>query len=59
MRWRAARVAWKALAAQGRLEEGDRYRQDAVAIAREAVAGASGSLRDAFASRPDIAELLA
>jgi hypothetical protein len=59
VRWRAAGVAWKALAAQGRLDEADRYRADAVAITRKAVAGASGSLHDAFASRPDVAELLA
>jgi tetratricopeptide (TPR) repeat protein len=58
VRWRAGRLAWRALAAQGRFDEADRYREDAAGIVRDAAAGITGSLRDAFVSRPDVAEIL-
>jgi len=59
VRWRAARVAWRAFEALGRPDEADRYRRDAVAITTDAAANVSGSLRSAFVARPDVAELLA
>ncbi len=57
--WRASRVAWKALEALGRADEATACRGDAILVARDFAANASGRLREAFLARPDVAELLA
>jgi len=58
LRWRAHRVAWRALGALGRSSEGEGHRAEARAIV-EAVASAAGAHRASFLARPDVSELLA
>jgi hypothetical protein len=56
--WRAGRVAWRALEGLGRPEEAQAHRKEAVAVVQDAAVAASGSLREGFLARPDVAELL-
>jgi tetratricopeptide (TPR) repeat protein len=58
LRWRAARLAGASLAALGRGEESAVHTKEAAAIVAGFVANASGTIRDRFLARPDVAELL-
>jgi len=58
LQWRAAGVLWRSLQALGRKDEAAGYRKEAVAVLDDVAANASGSLREPFLARPDVAELV-
>jgi class 3 adenylate cyclase/tetratricopeptide (TPR) repeat protein len=56
--WRLERVAWRALEALGRSDEGRARRASAEAIVREQLATVPDGLRDGFLVRPLVADVL-
>jgi tetratricopeptide (TPR) repeat protein len=58
LRWRAGRLAWRALVELGRAEEAAPYRRSAAELARAQAEATPEELRGGFLARPDVAELL-
>ena len=59
LRWRAARVVWKALLGLERGAEAASYREEAAALVDAQAAASPDQLRGPFVARPEVAELQA